>query len=91
VLLGDDLPSAIDPPSGCRFHTRCPVAVAKCRTVVPEVREIGEGGHRVACHLVNDDGTGPDVRESPLTSIGTSAGTGTIEVTNDGINEGVHR
>jgi oligopeptide/dipeptide ABC transporter ATP-binding protein len=62
VLLGDDLPSAIDPPAGCRFHTRCPVAVDKCRTVVPESRVIGEGGHQVACHLVNDDGTGPDVR-----------------------------
>ncbi|MFD7155363.1 ABC transporter ATP-binding protein [Kribbella sp. NPDC059898] len=62
VLLGDDLPSAIDPPPGCRFHTRCPVAVDTCRTVVPEPRTIGEGGHQVACHLVNDDGTGPDVR-----------------------------
>lgn len=62
VLLGDDLPSAIDPPPGCRFHTRCPVAIDTCRTVVPEQRVIGEGGHQVACHLVNDDGTGPDVR-----------------------------
>lgn len=62
VLLGDDLPSAIDPPSGCRFHTRCPVAIDKCRTVIPEQRVIGEAGHQVACHLVNDDGTGPDVR-----------------------------
>ncbi|TWD83980.1 peptide/nickel transport system ATP-binding protein/oligopeptide transport system ATP-binding protein [Kribbella amoyensis] len=62
VLLGDDLPSPIDPPSGCRFHTRCPVAVERCRTVVPESREIGVGGHQVACHLVADDGTGPDVR-----------------------------
>ncbi|GAA1649831.1 dipeptide ABC transporter ATP-binding protein [Kribbella alba] len=71
VLLGDDLPSAIDPPSGCRFHTRCPVAVDKCRTVVPESRLIGEGGHRVACHLVNDDGTGPDVREQPVADLST--------------------
>ncbi|TCO28352.1 peptide/nickel transport system ATP-binding protein [Kribbella steppae] len=62
VLLGDDLPSAIDPPPGCRFHTRCPVAIDTCRTVVPEQRVIGEGGHLVACHLVEDDGTGPDVR-----------------------------
>jgi oligopeptide/dipeptide ABC transporter ATP-binding protein len=62
VLLGDDLPSAIDPPPGCRFHTRCPVAIDTCRTVVPEHRVIGEGGHQVACHLVHDDGTGPDVR-----------------------------
>jgi oligopeptide/dipeptide ABC transporter ATP-binding protein len=63
VLLGDDLPSAIDPPSGCRFHTRCPVAVDRCRTEVPESRVIGEGGHRVACHLVEDNGNGPDVRD----------------------------
>ena len=62
VLLGDDLPSAIDPPPGCRFHTRCPVAIDTCRTVVPEQRVIGEGGHQVACHLVDNDGTGPDVR-----------------------------
>jgi peptide/nickel transport system ATP-binding protein/oligopeptide transport system ATP-binding protein len=61
VLLGDDLPSAIDPPPGCRFHTRCPVAVDRCRTEVPELRQIGTG--RVACHLVADDGTGPDVRK----------------------------
>jgi oligopeptide/dipeptide ABC transporter ATP-binding protein len=83
VLLGDDLPSAIDPPPGCRFHTRCPVAVDRCRTVVPEPRTIGEDGHQVACHLVNDDGTGPDVRidkgdtamtaDSPLTSSGQEA------------------
>ncbi|GAB2602350.1 ABC transporter ATP-binding protein [Kribbella endophytica] len=68
VLLGDDLPSPIDPPDGCRFHTRCPVAVDRCRTVVPESRVIGEGGHRVACHLVNDDGTGPDVRRTQDTT-----------------------
>jgi oligopeptide/dipeptide ABC transporter ATP-binding protein len=74
VLLGDDLPSAIDPPSGCRFHTRCPVAVDRCRTAVPESRVIGEGGHRVACHLVNDDGTGPDVREQPIATADLSTG-----------------
>ncbi|MET9312708.1 oligopeptide/dipeptide ABC transporter ATP-binding protein [Kribbella sp. NPDC003505] len=63
-MLGDDLPSAIDPPPGCRFHTRCPVAVDTCRTIVPQPRTIGEGGHQVACHLVEDDGTGPDVRST---------------------------
>ncbi|MFB6723265.1 ABC transporter ATP-binding protein [Kribbella sp. NPDC056345] len=62
VLLGDDLPSAIDPPDGCRFHTRCPVAIDRCRTIVPEARVIGSGGHQVACHLVAADGSGPDVR-----------------------------
>ncbi|GAA3539654.1 oligopeptide/dipeptide ABC transporter ATP-binding protein [Kribbella ginsengisoli] len=72
VLLGDDLPSAIDPPPGCRFHTRCPVAIEKCRTVVPESRVIGEGGHRVACHLVGDDGSGPDVRDQADTTRGVA-------------------
>ena len=72
VLLGDDLPSAIDPPDGCRFHTRCPVAIDKCRTVVPESRVIGEGGHRVACHLVGDDGSGPDVRDQADTTRGVA-------------------
>jgi oligopeptide/dipeptide ABC transporter ATP-binding protein len=62
VLLGDDLPSAIDPPSGCRFHTRCPVAIDTCRTVVPASVPIGDG--YAACHLVRPDGSGPDVRQS---------------------------
>ena len=60
VLLGDDIPSAMDPPSGCRFHTRCPVAVDRCVTDVPELRIVG--GRAVACHLVDDEGHGPDVR-----------------------------
>ena len=60
VLLGDDLPSAIDPPPGCRFHTRCPVAVERCRTEVPPPVPLGSGA--AACHLVTPDGAGPDVR-----------------------------
>ena len=60
VLLGDDIPSAMDPPSGCRFHTRCPVAVQRCADEVPALRRVGDG--TVACHLVDDDGRGPDVR-----------------------------
>jgi oligopeptide/dipeptide ABC transporter ATP-binding protein len=60
VVLSGDIPSSISPPGGCRFHTRCPVAVERCRTEVPELRTAG--GSQVACHLVTDDGTGPDVR-----------------------------
>jgi oligopeptide/dipeptide ABC transporter ATP-binding protein len=60
VLLGDDLPSALDPPSGCRFHTRCPLAFDRCTAEVPALIEIGGG--TAACHLVASDGTGPDVR-----------------------------
>ncbi|MET8118188.1 oligopeptide/dipeptide ABC transporter ATP-binding protein [Micromonospora sp. NPDC005291] len=60
VLLGDDLPSAFDPPSGCRFRTRCPLAFDRCATEVPAQTAIGDG--MAACHLVQPDGTGPDVR-----------------------------
>ncbi|MGC4749629.1 ABC transporter ATP-binding protein [Micromonospora sp. DT201] len=60
VLLGDDLPSALDPPSGCRFRTRCPLAFDRCATEVPAQIPIGDG--MAACHLVQPDGTGPDVR-----------------------------
>ncbi|MET8234628.1 oligopeptide/dipeptide ABC transporter ATP-binding protein [Micromonospora sp. NPDC005298] len=60
VLLGDDLPSALDPPSGCRFRTRCPLAFDRCATEVPPQVPIGDG--MAACHLVRPDGTGPDVR-----------------------------
>ncbi len=49
-LLTGDVPSPINPPSGCVFHTRCPVAMARCADEVPEFRDTG-GGHFVACHL----------------------------------------
>ena len=47
-LLSGEVPSPIDPPSGCRFHTRCPFATDKCVQKIPELRSIG--GRQVACH-----------------------------------------
>jgi oligopeptide/dipeptide ABC transporter ATP-binding protein len=49
VPLTGEIPSPAAPPPGCRFHTRCPVAVARCRTEIPAWRSIGSTG--VACHL----------------------------------------
>jgi len=51
VVLTGDVPSPINPPAGCRFHTRCPYAEARCKTMEPPLIDVG-GGHRVACHLV---------------------------------------
>ena len=53
IILKGDIPSPINPPSGCRFHTRCPFAEARCFSEEPVMRAIGSG-HQVACHLVDE-------------------------------------
>jgi peptide/nickel transport system ATP-binding protein/oligopeptide transport system ATP-binding protein len=50
VILKGDVPSPINPPAGCHFHTRCPYAMARCRAEVPALREVMPG-HFASCHL----------------------------------------
>jgi oligopeptide/dipeptide ABC transporter ATP-binding protein len=50
IVLRGDVPSAVRPPSGCRFHTRCPFVMDRCRVEAPAPKDVG-GGHTVACHL----------------------------------------
>lgn len=51
IILTGDVPSPVNPPSGCRFHTRCPIAIERCKHEDPEFRDVGNL-HFVACHLV---------------------------------------
>jgi len=50
VIVSGEVPSATNPPLGCRFHTRCPHAFVRCRAEVPQLRDLGDG-QAVACHL----------------------------------------
>jgi peptide/nickel transport system ATP-binding protein/oligopeptide transport system ATP-binding protein len=50
VILSGDVPSPINPPSGCHFHARCPYAMARCRVEAPALREVVPG-HLASCHL----------------------------------------
>ena len=59
IILKGDVPSPIDPPKGCRFHTRCPFATELCRTDVPELRGANymKDDHQAACHYMEDIST----------------------------------
>ncbi len=60
IVLRGEVPSPINPPSGCTFHPRCPMAMDRCSTEYPTERTVGDG-HRTSCHLypaINDAGPG---------------------------------
>ena len=50
IVVQGEVPSALNPPSGCRFHTRCPMAMDRCKTADPPLADLGQG-RSVACHL----------------------------------------
>lgn len=55
IVLEGDVPSPMNPPSGCTFHPRCPLAIERCRSETPELRASGSGeGHVAACHRAGD-------------------------------------
>lgn len=67
IVLRGELPNPANPPSGCRFHTRCPVAQPQCTEMVPELADRKDPGHGVACHFVTPAGA-PQVLESAGTA-----------------------
>jgi dipeptide transport system ATP-binding protein len=54
IKLQGELPSPLNPPSGCTFHQRCPYAIDRCRSEVPKLREVD--GRQVACHRAEEVG-----------------------------------
>ncbi|HYO97440.1 MAG TPA: oligopeptide/dipeptide ABC transporter ATP-binding protein, partial [Polyangiaceae bacterium] len=56
LLLQGEVPSPLNPPSGCRFHTRCPAVFEPCASIVPAQTLLagGRSGRRVQCHLYGD-------------------------------------
>lgn len=54
IILQGDVPSPLNPPKGCRFHTRCPKAIERCTVEQPLLRQVVPG-HEVACHLVSEE------------------------------------
>ena len=64
IILAGEVPSPLDPPRGCRFHTRCPHAEARCRAEVPALREVDN--RLVRCHFAGSPGFAPTPTERPI-------------------------
>ena len=71
IVLTGDIPSPVNPPSGCRFHTRCPLAFDRCKTEIPAFNEY-RPGHFAACHWVEEhDGKAPDIASDVSVAAGS--------------------
>jgi oligopeptide/dipeptide ABC transporter ATP-binding protein len=55
VSLKGDLPSPMSPPSGCTFHTRCPIAADKCKSGIPVLEKVGKANHVASCFRMNEN------------------------------------
>ena len=72
IILTGDIPSPVAPPSGCRFHTRCPIAFDRCKVEVPAFKEYAPG-HFAACHWVEEHGgQAPDIASAATASAAAS-------------------
>ncbi|TVQ34484.1 MAG: ATP-binding cassette domain-containing protein [Geminicoccaceae bacterium] len=77
-VVGGEVPSPIDPPKGCHFHPRCPLAEARCRVEAPPLVQVAPG-HRVACHVrapQQSQATAPIVQRSPAEPVNSAASGG---------------
>jgi oligopeptide transport system ATP-binding protein len=67
IILTGDVPSPINPPSGCHFHTRCPFSIDECKQIVPKLVEI-KPAHRAACIRINSQN--PDIEQNAKLGLG---------------------
>jgi peptide/nickel transport system ATP-binding protein/oligopeptide transport system ATP-binding protein len=80
IILTGDVPSPINPPTGCHFHTRCPYAHSRCTTEAPPLREV-TSGHWAACHLHAHGPILPLARLAGTGSAGAGAAQGAARTT----------
>ncbi|MEO7672905.1 MAG: oligopeptide/dipeptide ABC transporter ATP-binding protein, partial [Pyrinomonadaceae bacterium] len=67
IILKGDVPSAMNPPSGCHFHTRCSYAIDACKSTVPPLFEI-KPSHQAACIRINAEH--PNIEENAASNLG---------------------
>lgn len=65
IFLKGDIPSPLNPPPGCSFHTRCPYTIGRCQMETPELRLVKPPAHWVACHLVDGTNSNLNGQKSP--------------------------